>query len=222
MRARDLFEGAKLEAGELLLPTLTSPFVVSSGTPSRKRSLEEEDDSLGYGRPRTSNEYPAPTSAPPMQVHHILPPPQAPALPSSSDVSLINSYTQATPSFDRYWNTTGASNIGGPLSTSVLPQQFSTGLVNDRELYSGGLETDRSYLTQGRYPPQYWQEYGSLGQMGISCGVADRQQTHQQQQQQSDVPKSAGPAPNPQQQYYLPQHYNSFSAYEHSGQIISF
>lgn len=53
---------------------------------------------------------------------------------------------------------------GGSLSTSVLPQQFSTGFVDER-----------SHRGQDRAPqrfPQYWNDYSALGQMDAAYPVS--------------------------------------------------
>lgn len=75
------------------------------------------------------------------------------------------------PSYDR-WPTDGTSsssltNFGGSISTSVLPQQYSTGLVDGRI----GTSMTRSSERQSQRYPQYWNDYSALGQMETTYSV---------------------------------------------------
>jgi hypothetical protein len=63
----------------------------------------------------------------------------------------------------------------GTLTTSVLPQTYSTGLVDERTMASGqahrGALHSPSAGHQGssadhRYPPQYWNDYSAYSQLG--------------------------------------------------------
>ncbi|KAI0640400.1 fungal-specific transcription factor domain-containing protein [Trametes meyenii] len=78
-----------------------------------------------------------------------------------------SSYIPA-PSYDR-WPTDSStlSNFSGNLSTSVLPQQYSTGLVDERM----GSSLSRNSERQSTRYPQYWHDYSSLGQMETTYGV---------------------------------------------------
>ncbi|EMD37133.1 hypothetical protein CERSUDRAFT_137619 [Gelatoporia subvermispora B] len=67
-----------------------------------------------------------------------------------------SSYLQ---SYDRWPSDGSIPNFGGALSTSVLPQQYSTGLVDER----AGLS--RTSERHGQRYPQYWNDYSALGQI---------------------------------------------------------
>ena len=97
------------------------------------------------------------------------------------------------------WPSDGASYVPfpGTLSTSVLPQMYSTGLIDDRRLPSGltpshhgharpnghsagpgdgvgaggGGQAGYESTSGGRYP-QYWSDYTSFPQMGMAYGQA--------------------------------------------------
>ncbi|KAI0634003.1 fungal-specific transcription factor domain-containing protein [Trametes polyzona] len=72
-------------------------------------------------------------------------------------------------SYDRWAaDTSSLSNFSGSLSTSVLPQQYSTGLVDERMSASA---LGRSAERQSTRYPQYWNDYSALGQMETTYGV---------------------------------------------------
>ena len=74
------------------------------------------------------------------------------------------------------------SNMPSSLSTSVLPQQYSTGLVDER------LQRNQDRAQSTRYP-QYWSDYSALGQMdpAYSMPVMGEMVTqHTPTQQQGD------------------------------------
>ncbi|KAI0800103.1 fungal-specific transcription factor domain-containing protein [Fomes fomentarius] len=75
------------------------------------------------------------------------------------------------PSYDR-WPTDGTSsssltNFSGSISTSVLPQQYSTGLVDGRI----GTSMSRNPERQSQRYPQFWNDYSALGQMETTYSV---------------------------------------------------
>ena len=81
--------------------------------------------------------------------------------------------TYLPPSYDR-WSTDASalSGFSGSLSTSVLPPQYSTGLVDERlggalDRAGGGGGAERA----GARHPQYWNDYSALGQMETTYGV---------------------------------------------------
>jgi hypothetical protein len=81
--------------------------------------------------------------------------------------------------------------FAGGLSTSALPQQYSTGLVDHRTSSSArqsGTSTPVSGAG-GRYP-QYWNDYSTLGQLGLTYGMQD--QHHPQLAGGSSEPASSG------------------------------
>lgn len=56
------------------------------------------------------------------------------------------------------------------LSTSVLPQQYSTGFVDPRG--NSGARSSSQDITGNRYS-QYWNDYSSLGQLDPTYGVPE-------------------------------------------------
>ncbi|KAG2057972.1 hypothetical protein BDR06DRAFT_951074 [Suillus hirtellus] len=100
------------------------------------------------------------------------------------------------------WTSDGSSYLSFPstLSTSVLPQMYSTGLVDSRRagnsqssashqgqarlaLHGGGSGTYTSDQPgMGRYP-QFWNDYTSFPQMGMAYSQSHPQQQQQQQPQ---------------------------------------
>lgn len=70
-------------------------------------------------------------------------------------------------SYDRWAGETSLPSFGSSLTTSVLPQQYSTGLVDERIPSSIGRNTER----HGQRYPQYWSDYTALGQMDTTYGV---------------------------------------------------
>ncbi|KAL4071784.1 fungal-specific transcription factor domain-containing protein [Scleroderma citrinum] len=109
---------------------------------------------------------------------------------------------------------TGASFVPypGTLSTSVLPQTYSTGLMDDRREpqsvtpsshhgqprlsgHSNEGEQGYGHVGGGRYPP-YWSEYSSFGQMGMVY-------THQEGRHPTQAPHP------PQVEMYLNEQYGA-------------
>lgn len=80
------------------------------------------------------------------------------------------------PPFDR-WSDAALPQFTANLSTSVLPQQYSTGLVDERMAAGMGGSGARGGPGGGadrasaRYP-QYWNDYSTIGQMETAYGVA--------------------------------------------------
>ncbi|EIW53654.1 uncharacterized protein TRAVEDRAFT_174477 [Trametes versicolor FP-101664 SS1] len=180
-RALELLHGAK---AQLERPTADAP--PSRGpipSPRNKRSAEEpieeeveevpersrstvSQDSVVY---RQAASYPVATS--PGQSHSQG---QASHAPAGQGYALPMDLPQGgpspymPPSYDRWAADTSAlSNFSGSLSTSVLPQQYSTGLVDERMGSSLGRSAERQ---SARYP-QYWNDYSALGQMETTYGV---------------------------------------------------
>lgn len=87
----------------------------------------------------------------------------------------------------------------GPLSTSVLPQLYSTGLVDDQASdlrYRSQQVVDEQTNGVGRYP-QYWNDLSTFPQLGSSYGTG----TAQQDQGTLTQPTSL----------YLPEQYSLYS-----------
>jgi hypothetical protein len=131
-------------------------------------------------------------------------------IPYSNNVSYTSSYER--------WPLEGSVQhpFSGTLSTSVLPQLYSTGLVDEHatpgvRVYSntydrggngggggGGYEKARRY-------PQYWNDHTTFSQLGTAIGNPVPVQFDQQVQSQSIQPQA-----NPSG-LYLPEHYDMYS-----------
>jgi len=117
-----------------------------------------------------------------------------------SQTSLPTSQS-SSPSSYYPWTSEGASYapFPGTLTTSVLPQMYSTGLIDERRLphnltssqhgqprlnghSTGGTGGHGGYesTSGGRYP-QYWNDYTSFPQMGIAYGQASHGAPMQEQ-----------------------------------------
>lgn len=98
-----------------------------------------------------------------------------------------------SPAFYQPYSRWNADNLSGTLSTSVLPQQYSTGLVDER--------VQRNQDRPSRYP-QYWSDYSAMGQMDAAYGMPVMSDMVSQQPAQAD------------QQMYVPQ--DQYSLYSES------
>ncbi|PFH48929.1 hypothetical protein AMATHDRAFT_195711 [Amanita thiersii Skay4041] len=106
--------------------------------------------------------------------------------------------------------------FSGPLSTSVLPQLYSTGLVDDRLSPAAGhrvsSHADQSgdgTATHSHRYPQYWNDYSTYSQLGSAYSGLHQQQQQQQQQQAAIHPTNV--SPQQQQQMYMQEQYNIYS-----------
>ncbi|TFY61678.1 hypothetical protein EVJ58_g4373 [Rhodofomes roseus] len=68
-------------------------------------------------------------------------------------------------SYDRWSSDAPMANYAGSLSTSVLPQQYSTGLVDER------MSASRHPERQSQRYPQFWNDYTALAQLDTPYGV---------------------------------------------------
>lgn len=178
-RALELFTGVKAQLERPSeLPSLRS--VVSE--PRHKRAAEDPvgvEDVTVTERSRAvaqDHAYRQPASAPyPVvsnasqapgqgQSSHGPPPPSHAQQNYSLSLDMpqgSGSYIQQ-PSYDRWAADSSAlSNFPATISTSVLPQTYSTGLVDERMGSGLGRGSDR----QSQRYPQYWNDYSALGQM---------------------------------------------------------
>ena len=98
--------------------------------------------------------------------------------------------------FDRWAPDNPIANYPSSLSTSVLPQQYSTGLIDDRSHRTQERTNNQRY-------PQYWSDYGALPQMDTAYGV---------HMVGDMVPQNPGPSRGNQQAVYGQDHqYTVFS-----------
>ncbi|KAG6380094.1 hypothetical protein JVT61DRAFT_8179 [Boletus reticuloceps] len=117
------------------------------------------------------------------------------------DFSPTTSLQASQPSYYT-WPSDGASYVAfpGTLSTSVLPQMYSTGLIDERRLphltssqhgqtrsnghsaggVVGGGQAGYESASGGRYP-QFWNDYTSFPQMGMAYGQSPGVPTQGQQ-----------------------------------------
>ncbi len=118
------------------------------------------------------------------------------------------SYIQP-PSYDRWAadsSTAALSSFPASISTSVLPQTYSTGLVDER---MGGSGMGRGSDRQSQRYPQYWNDYSALGQMeanySMPVNMGDMVSHHH--------PNAHHPAPGDHhghhQPMYVPDQYNT-------------
>lgn len=113
-------------------------------------------------------------------------------------------------SYDRWAGDGGLSTFPASLSTSVLPQQYSTGFVDDHRARAASADGGGGAPGSQRYP-QYWSDYSSLGSLSTSFGVPmlppeslQHAQQHQQGQGQNQTQNHQGAG---QDKIYVPEQY---------------
>jgi len=197
-RALELLRGSKVNLEEKELATL-------SNHPDRhKRSAEQSlDDSFDRGHlPNDSADF---VTLPPNNYD--------PTTNYSSDIGVYNIEMQPgvsavanpVPYFSSYerWpldNVTSPA-FSGTLSTSVLPQLYSTGLFDERGSSVNtrvSANVNQPGHDQNHRYPQYWNDYSAFPQLGTAYGLYD----------QASVPQ-----PSPSSQMFLPDQYNMYSEY---------
>lgn len=117
-------------------------------------------------------------------------------------VPMSTSQSQSQSSSYYPWPSDGSSYLSfpGTLSTSVLPQMYSTGLVDERRVGNSLSSTSHQgqsrlnvhgsgsgsyeHAGTGRYP-QFWNDYTSFPQMGMAYSQPHSQQQTPQQQDSS-------------------------------------
>lgn len=192
-RANELLHGSKVQAHRPTASTSASP----SERPKRVADVLDEDAAESPRQPsgaayRPSQVYPeaAGSSAGQQQqqqqqnftIDLSLPSPESPPY-------------YPPPQYNRWTPADNAiPTMSGSLTTSVLPQQYSTGLVDERMQRS----QDRSNT---RYP-QYWNDYSSLGQMDTAYSM---------QVMGDMVPQHSPPPPQSDQPMYVQDQYSLFS-----------
>ncbi|KDR77152.1 hypothetical protein GALMADRAFT_246384 [Galerina marginata CBS 339.88] len=117
----------------------------------------------------------------------FLPPPNSHSTNSNSSSSVSASNPVSNPSYPWQSGDMNPHNFNPPLSTAVLPQLFSTGLVDDgihaphTRVHS---QTEQhSHPNPRRYPPQYF-DYSSYPQVGSSYDIPQSVQIPPQHQSQ--------------------------------------
>lgn len=180
-RAWELLYGSKAN-----LKSTVGPLSITDIVRTQKRSADHFlDDDVSLYRvelhPTTQGDRP--------EVLHSQPPPE----PESSLGSSQNFY----PLCDRWPGEGSLNNFSGNLSTSVLPQQYSTGFFDRRGVVRGSNASSAAEVDIGPHqesPPvgrrgysRYWNDYSALGQLGapFASPIAPEGPQHQQQQHHS-------------------------------------
>lgn len=176
----------------------------SSPTDRRKRSAEQPLNDAEFDRnvPSETNvnqdylELRPPTYNSHYNSHNVYPPSGHEVQPS---VPTPSSHVPYMPSYDR-WPSENINQFAfsGPLSTSVLPQLYSTGLVDDRGSSAGSRvhsHSDQVRASHATRYPQYWNDFSTFPQLGSAYGNFHEQAPTPQQQSSSQI--------------YLPEPYNN-------------
>ncbi|KAI0057305.1 hypothetical protein BV25DRAFT_1831290 [Artomyces pyxidatus] len=179
-RAWELLHGSKVNLSSATRAEL-SP--TSSEERTHKRSADhfmQEDEAHFFAAPRAS-QYVSPQSPPPTQPFYT--------------------------SYDRWPGEGGLAAYAGSLSTSVLPQQYSTGFVDRGAAAAVGPESE-AHGAQAQQPA-FWSDYGTLNQLSTSFGGPLGQDPPLSQQQQQPPPSHQS------QMYQLQEHYQMFGGAMH-------
>lgn len=199
-RALELLRGSKVNLEETELAAL-------SNHPDRhKRSAEqplndtlERDHSSSQGISHDYLEIRGPSYNAHFNTHGVY---QSTDMDVRSNAPSASPHVPYTSSYDRWpAENTNSYSFTGPLSTSVLPQLYSTGLVDDRA--SSGdqrvnSQTDPNRGSQSTRYPQFWNDYSTFPQLGTAYGSYNEQPLVPQQQ----------PAPTPM---YISENYHLYS-----------
>lgn len=177
-RANELLQGVKVQPSQIVPPKIATP----ERTKRLAESMDEDQaaqngtvngDAFRQAQGFGENGAGASQSAFPLQLD----------IPAADSQSFYQSYPR--------WNAENPlPTLTSSLSTSVLPQQYSTGLVDDR--------VQRSQDRAGRYP-QYWSDYSAMGQMDTSYSMPVMGDMVSPQSAQAD------------QQMYVPDQYSLYN-----------
>jgi hypothetical protein len=200
-RALELLRGSKVNTEAPSLPSRPSQLPDRQKRPADSFGSDDVSEERGHlPNPRTSyvparsNPYP-PSNYPAPQDGYL----------DGLDLNQAASSTSALPFYSSHerWPSSNynAAPFPGPLSTSVLPQLYSTGLVDDQtsdmRYRAQQTVTDQTSGT-GRYP-QYWNDLTTFPQLGSTYGAVSSQ---------SDQGAMTHPPP-----LYIPDQYNLYSEY---------
>ncbi|KAI3613223.1 hypothetical protein WG66_001383, partial [Moniliophthora roreri] len=175
-RALELLRGSKVNTDE---SKLSPPPKQKETTERRKRPLNNppqmpsSDLNLGYAEhpPAIHENYDGAHHYGDRHSHYSSSSPVSSNLPSvqNTPTSYYRTEQRWTPEhhFDNM-------QYSGTLTTSVMPQTYSTGLVDDRATSSGQGHRAIPSISMGhhsspvdhRYPPQYWNDYSAYSQLG--------------------------------------------------------
>lgn len=195
-RALDVLRGSKVNT-EKLLPSRPSQHPDRPKRPA-DRSFDNEDVSEQRGHlpnshatylPARSNPYP-PSNYPVIQDGYL----------DGLDLNQATSPTNGLPFYSSHerWpsNNYNTTPFPGPLSTSVLPQLYSSGLVDDQVPYRSQQPVADQINGSSRYP-QYWNDLTTFPQLGSAYGTVSTQSDH-----------GGGMGQPP---LYIPEQYNLYS-----------
>jgi hypothetical protein len=84
------------------------------------------------------------------------------------------SFYASPPSYERWGSSADVPPFSESLSTSGLPQQYSTGFIDRLPPLSAPAAPAPAPGSGTRYPPQYWNDYASLNPLGVPFGGQDR------------------------------------------------
>jgi hypothetical protein len=113
------------------------------------------------------------------------------AIPSSSPTTVVGPHHQhassmnQTPSFyvpASSWPSEPIGPFSGSLSTSGLPQQYSTGFVDRLPPLSSASASASAHAQQQPRYPQFWNDYSALSPLGMPYGSGETQSRDSRQQ----------------------------------------
>lgn len=176
-RARELLRGSKVNTEEPL-PSRSSQLPDRQKRPA-DRSFDNDDALEQRGHlpnlrttyvPVRSTPY-SPSDYPAIQDGYL----------DGLDLNQATSTTSGVPFYPSHerWpsNSYNTAPFPGSLSTSVLPQLYSTGLVDDQASnlrYRGQQNVEEQASGPGRYP-QYWNDLTTFPQLGSAYGTVSAQ-----------------------------------------------
>jgi hypothetical protein len=199
-RALELLRGSKVNTDAPSLPSRLSQLPDRQKRPADSFNSDDVSEERGHlPNPRTSyvpaRSNPYPPSNYPAQANYL----------DSLDLNQAASSPSALPFYSSHerWpsNNYNAAPFPGPLSTSALPQLYSTGLVDDQTSdmrYRGQQTVADQTSGAGRYP-QFWNDLTTFPQLGSTYGAVSSQ---------SDQGAMTHPPP-----LYIPDQYNLYSEY---------
>ena len=160
-RALELLRGSKVNSSSTSLP------IHGTQTVRPKRSVEQ---ALGNRIPSPSQEQNHSYTAPEISRLGSFPVPESQAIYTASEMLVphLSSQPHSVPYPYNRWPADSPNPFPGTLSTSVLPQVYSTGLFDDRAVAVNGQRVSSSALdpnAQTRFP-QYWNDYSTYSQLG--------------------------------------------------------
>lgn len=188
-RALELLRGSKVN-------TQDSDFTPPPSNASRRKRLAEQPLDDAFDRNLSSDpnmdqdylELRPPTYGPQYNNHAVYADPGNEIQPTAPTPP---EHTPYMPTYDR-WPSENINQFAfsGPLSTSVLPQLYSTGLVDDRDPSGSNRvhsQPDQSRSSNPSRYPQYWNDFSTFSQLGTAYGNYHEQAPVSQPQSSSQM-----------------------------------